>query len=370
MGFSSDATAAQSYSIVNAPLAGLLVLDLSEEMDGAYCTALLSDAGAIVTRIAEAGRDVPRAWAQRVLGESEDALRQVQAAFVRGKRRMELDLASDEGRGALERLAESADVIVDTFEPGAREKLGISYDELRRRRPQLVTASVSLWGVEAGDPLAERQAAAVVAEAESSVHFRGAGDGSPVPLSFPAGEMAAGMSAYGAIVTAVLERERTGRGRHLDISMVHVLLAFNAIMVTGAQIPSQPGTGTAGYGVFRSQDGWIVLGVNTDSLWTRLCACMGRPDLATDPRFAHYSERDRRVPEANALISEWTARHTSSELVELVGPSGVPVGRIADPRAALESAQFRRLGYLVPVADGHGGTLEVPANPLGFGTAR
>src|SRR5260221_13154534 len=105
-------------------------------------------------------------------------------------------------------------------------------------------------------------------------------------------------------MTALLERERTGRGQHIEISMVRTLLTLNSIAVTGKQIPSTREylTAPVGYGIYPTKDGYIVLGVNSDKLWRKLCESMGRPELATDPRYATYAERDSRTEEANPTI--------------------------------------------------------------------
>lgn len=346
---------------VNGPLAGISAVDLTRDLAAAHCSMLLADAGASVTAVALAGQ--PEGWEAAWAHASPASLRAMRAAVGRGKRSLELDPERPADREVLARLAADADVLLDGWAAPALAAAGVSVEELRREHPRLVVASITLWGGDGPD----HPAASVVAEAEATLLWRPRSDGSPVGFGFPVGEMAAGLAAYGAIVTALLESRRTGRGRHLPLSMVRSLLAMNSINVTGAQIPSQPGMGTAGYGVFRSRDGFIILGVNTDKLWARLCAAMERPDLAVDPRFREYRERDLRVEEANAIITDWTTRHTSDELVERIGPGGVPVGRILDPAGALASAQLHRLGYFVRVDDGGGASLEVPANPLGYG---
>lgn len=351
----------ESDDRLNGALAGLAVLDLTRSLAGAYCTMLLADAGASVTTVGPAGAgdsaedSWERAWAHR----TPATIAAMRAALARGKKALYA--------AAVSSVAEAADVIVDSGPMAAVPRpFTLDHDELRRRRPKLVTASITMWGVPPGDPLAGADASSLIAESEASLLARPRSDGAPVALGFPAGDMVTGLGAYGAIVTCLLEARRTGLGRHLDLSMVRTLLATNAINVTGAQIPAPPGHGTAGYGVFRSRDGFVILGVNTDTLWARLCGRMERPDLAADPRYAQYGERDTRVAEVNAIVTDWTLRHSSDELVEIIGPSGVPVGKILDAASARSSPHLRRLGYFLAVEDGHGATIEVPANPMGF----
>jgi crotonobetainyl-CoA:carnitine CoA-transferase CaiB-like acyl-CoA transferase len=348
-------------------LSGIRVIDLTHILAGPYCTMLLADAGAEVIKVSPPGGEFSQVHGGKRRDATGRTVSHFSAAMNRGKRSVELDLKNPAGLAVLERLIATADVVVDNFAPSSLGRMGISYEELRRRHPRLVTASINLWGVDASDPLAKRGGVAIVAEGESSVLMgRPRSDGTPAHFGFPLGDVASGLAAYAAIVSHLFRRSRTGRGGHASISMVHTLLAMSATNVTAAQIPYLPGTGTAAYGVFPTRDGHVVLGVNSDRLWARLCECMDRADLASDPRFERYTERDQRVEEANALVSAWTAAHTTAEVVDRVAPSGVPVGTVMSPEAIVTSPLIDGLGYLWDIDDGIGGTVRVPANPLGF----
>lgn len=353
-----------SDTVVNSPFAVLSVLDLTSTLAGAYCTMLLGDAGAQVTSVPMAGPG-SEPWEAAWVPRTPAVAAAMRAAVGRGKRVLDLRPEAPADRQQLAALAEAADVIVDSRAAPVLDGFGTGYQALRGRRPQLVTAAITMWAAGAAEPLAGAASSSLVAEAEASLLARPRSDGAPVALGFPAAEMVTGLAAYGALMTAVFEARRTGRGRHLDLSMISTMLAMNSINITGAQIPAPAGHGTAGYGVFKSSDGYIILGVNTDTLWALLCTCMERPDLVVDPLYQRYQERDRRVPEVNAIISEWTAGHTSDRLVELIGPSGVPVGKILDAETAHSSPHLRRLGYFRAVDTDDGRSIEVPANPMG-----
>lgn len=330
------------------PFTGARVVEVSRFEAAAFCTQLLADSGATVVKVGPPDR-APS------------------VALDHGKQCLDVDLKSAEGRRSLDGLLDAADVVVDDFEPALRDQLQLSYEALRRRRPSLITASITLWGVDADDPLASRGRASIVAEAEGTqLHWRKDKDGRPLRLGFPYGELLTGLAAYSAITTAVIEREETGLGRHLNLSMVRSLLSLNSTNVALAQIPPEPGTGTAGFSHFKARDGWIALGVNMDQLWARLAHSMDRADLAEDPRYKHYSERDRRVSEVNAMIAEWMATRGVDEIVEKVSTAGVPVGRIARPEDVLQDAAFERLGILREVDGGSGRTVRVPSSPFGF----
>jgi crotonobetainyl-CoA:carnitine CoA-transferase CaiB-like acyl-CoA transferase len=352
-------------------LTGIRVVDLTHILAGPFATQLLADAGADVIKLEPPGGEFSRVRGPQRRGADGATLSSYSAAVNRGKRSIELDLKHPKAHAIAILLIEQADVLVENFAPGAVSRLGLDFAHLRERFPNLVTCSISLWGgFESAAELARRGGLAIVAEAESTIMGTTRDrDGNPVPLGTPVSDMASGLAAYAAIVTALLERERTGRGRHVEISMVRTLLTLNSTAITGKQIASANEylRTPVGYGVYPTRDGFLVLGVNTDRLWGQLCEVMGRPDLASDPRFGSYSERDARNEEGNAIVREWTLAHTSQELMDLVGPTGLPCGRIVNPEDVLEQgSDVARLGWLLPVEDGLGGTVEVPTNTFGW----
>ena len=150
--------------------------------------------------------------------------------------------------------------------------------------------------------------------------------------------------------------------------MVRTLLALNACAVTGAQIvgANRHDLHTAGYGIFPTNDGFVAIGVNNDSLFRRFAGAMGRPDLAEDPRYATYRERDLRYAEVDAVIAGWTSSLTADEVIAHISPSGVPCGRVATPGGMLADPAYEELGLFLSVDDGLGGTIKAPNNPLGF----
>ena len=214
--------------------------------------------------------------------------------------------------------------------------------------------------------LAKRKGLAIVAESESSFcSMQRHPDGTPVRLGMALGDMASANAAYAAIVTALLARERTGMGRHLDIAMVKVLLALNSTAVTGEQMESHE-LRTAGYGIFPASDGYVAIGVNSDNLFGKLATLMGQSWMMADERYAHYVERDERAAEVNAIVKSWTSSRPARQVVDELTGVGVPGGVVATPRDVLDSDMVRELRYLIEVGDGLGGTVTVPGNPLGY----
>jgi crotonobetainyl-CoA:carnitine CoA-transferase CaiB-like acyl-CoA transferase len=340
------------------PLAGVRVLDLTHVLAGPFCTQLLAEAGADVIKIEPPGGEYSRIRGPQRRGQ-HGSLSSYSAAVNRGKRSLEIDLKSTAGRDLFLRLLARADVVVDNFAPGALERLQLASADLRVRHPRLVTASITLWGVDSRHELARRGGVALVAEAESTLmHYRRTADGAPMHLGFPLGDMSSGLAAYAAIVTALVERERTGIGQHISIGLVRNLLAMNATGITDAQRRTQASGGRAGCGIFKSKDGWVAVGLTSNAEFVRLCECTGQADLATD--------RSDDVEYVNGIVSEWAVQRTTVELVGVGLSQGIPVANLARPRDVLQDDRFRRFGFLVEVDDGLGGTISVPSSPLGF----
>jgi crotonobetainyl-CoA:carnitine CoA-transferase CaiB-like acyl-CoA transferase len=346
------------------PLTGFVVVDFTQILAGPYCTQLLGEAGATVIKVEPPGGEFSRVRGHKRRNET-GVLSSYSAAVNRNKRSICLDLKKSAGRDIALLLIERADVVIENFAPGALARLGIDFAELRRQRPELVTCSISLFGgFESAGELASRKGLAIVAESESSFSsMQRHPDGTPVRLGIALGDMASATVAYGAIVTALLGRSRGGVGRHLDISMVKVLLALNSTAITGQQMESHE-LKTAGYGIFPAADGYLAIGVNSDNLFGRLARLMDKEWMVTDPRYGHYAERDQHLPEVNAIVTEWTSARTVADVVAALTSVGVPGGAVNTPADILESSVIDRLGYLCDVDDGLGGTIRVPGNPF------
>jgi crotonobetainyl-CoA:carnitine CoA-transferase CaiB-like acyl-CoA transferase len=359
--------------LTSGPLDGVVVVDFTHILAGPFCTQLLADAGATVTKIEPPGGEWARRRGPRRVGPEGSQVSSYFAAVNRGKRSVMLDLKSPPGKALAEQLVVGADVVVENFSPGTMERLGLGLADFRARRPRLITASISLFGgYDTAGALAERGGLAVVAEAESSLMSQHRGrDGHPITTPYGLGDMASGLAAYGAITTALFERERTGQGRHLDIAMTRVLLAVNSISITGEQIRSEPGvqqedSRTAGMGIFPATDGYVAIGVNSDSLFARLALATGRPEITDNPRYASHVTRDSHVDEVNTILEDWSRDRTVDEILAALSPAGVPCGRVNTPRDMLDSPTSTRLALFEVVDDGMGGTIRSPANPFGF----
>jgi crotonobetainyl-CoA:carnitine CoA-transferase CaiB-like acyl-CoA transferase len=331
------------------PLSGVRVLDLTRVLAGPFCAMMLGDMGAEVIKIEEPGKgDDTRSWPPFVEGEATYFM-----SVNRNKHSITLNLKAPEGQEILRKLARKSDVLVENFRPGTMEKLGFGYRALARLNPRLVYCSVSGFG-ESG-PEAHRAGYDLIVQAESGVmDLTGFSDGPPVKVGNSIGDLVAGMSAAHGIVLALLARARTRRGQKVEISMLDVmasLLTYQAgIYFNTGQRPTRRGNAHPSivpYEVFRAADAFIVLGVANNSLWSRCCGALGRPELTHDPRFdteaRRVQNRDTLVPLLNDILSTRAA----AEWVKQFEAAGIPAGLIKSVAEVCESEHLKARGMIV-----------------------
>jgi formyl-CoA transferase len=318
------------------PLAGVVVLDLTQVMAGPFCTMLLGDLGADVIKIEPPGSgDLSRS-----MGGAQLALRgDDNAPFLalnRNKRSVVLDLKSAGDAESLRALARTADVFVENSRPGVMARLGVDYDALAPINPRLIYASISGFG-DTG-PYADRPGFDLVAQGMSGVmSVTGEPDRPPVKCGVPISDLSAGLFAANGIMAALIARERTGRGQRVETSLFESALAMSAwesaeYWATGAA-PRPKGSAhrlSAPYQAFRARDGYLTIAALTPRQWERLCGVLGREMLATDSRFA---TNDARMANAAALATEIESALAVAgvtEWVERLLEAGVPAGPILD----------------------------------------
>lgn len=353
------------------PLEGIRVIDLTHLIAGPFCTMLMADVGADVIKVEPPTGDIARVRPpfkqSRRAGQSMSALF---LAFNRGKRSVVLDLKSPAGRRALTKLIASAHVLVENFRPGVMARLGFSPAGLAARYPTLVFASLSSYG-DAGisNNYRERPGVAIVAEAASGLTgLTRDRYGRPTWIGFPLGDLSSGLTMYGAIMTALLNRFRTGAGARLDLSMAECMLALNATemakfqIVGAAKAYSEPLA--TPFGVFPTKDRFIVIGVNSDGFWVRLCTAMHRPDLVDDARFKTDAQRAVHSRAVIRIVTNWTSSRPGRELIRVMESNGVPCSLVASVDDVLRDAAYLSRGAVTPVADGLGTKVVLPANPM------
>jgi formyl-CoA transferase len=351
------------------PLDGIRVVDLTRVLAGPYATMLLADMGAEVVKIEERGRgDDTRAWPPFQGGESTYFM-----SVNRGKKSVTLDLKTAGGREILRRLLQGADVLLENFRPGTLERLGFGYAAAREWNPRLVYCSISGFG--GSGPEAARPGYDLIVQGESGVmDLTGFPDGPPVKMGTSIADLAAGTMAAHGIVLALFARERTGVGQKVEIAMLEVMAALltyqgQAYFATGTS-PRRRGNqhpSIVPYEVFEAADGYLTVGVANNSLWSRFCQALGRPDLATDPRFDTEARRVERRDVLVPLLAEIFRAAPVEEWVRRLGAAGVPAGKIKSVGEALESEHLKARGAIVTLAHPTAGPIRMVGPPVRLG---
>lgn len=343
-------------------LTGIRVLELGSIIAGPFCGRLLADHGADVIKIEVPGTPDPlREWGQAEV----DGHHFFWTVHARNKRCVTLDLRRAEGRNVFLRLAETADVLVESFRPGTLEKWDLGPEVLSQRNPGLVVARVSGYGQTGPD--SRRPGYASVAEAVSGMRHLNGYPGQPPPRpALSIGDSLAGMFAAQGVLMALLARERGTRrtGQVVDVALTESCLALLESTIPDYDrggIVRQPSgtrlTGIAPSNLYRSADGrWTVIAANQDSVFARLCAVMERPELVTDPRFRSHTARGRHQDEIDAIVADWAGQHDAETLTRLLEDAGVVVGPVNTVAEVVADPQLRARDMLVPHFDEATGT--------------
>ncbi len=343
------------------PLQDIVVIDLSQIYNGPYATYLMALGGAKVIKVEPPGGEPLRR--RGAVGGAA-----LPFAMLNGsKDSLVLDLKTDAGRDALKGLAASADVIVENFAPGVMDRLGIGWDVLSAVNPRLIYASSSGFGRDG--PYAAYPAMDLTIQAMGGVmHTTGFPDRPPVKAGPAMADFFAGIHLYGAIATALFDRERTSIARRVEVSMqdaVYASLSSSLGMhwATQGASPSRTGNRHGGlaespYNVYPAADGWVAIICVGEIHWKSLCRVMGRPDLADDSRFSSLKSRVAHMDLIDETLSDWTRRHPKALLFDTMMAGKVPCAPVRtldevmhDPnmhaRGALQWQDHPELGRIV-----------------------
>ncbi|GGN59745.1 CoA transferase [Novosphingobium indicum] len=323
------------------PLAGVRVLDFTRVLAGPAASLALADLGAEVFKIEPPGTgDETRTFPPMRDGESHYYL-----AINRGKRSIVVDLKSAEGIALVKDLAAKCDVLVENYRPGVMDRLGLGYETIKAINPRLIYCSISGYG-QTG-PLKDRPSFDIVLQAMSgALSMNGEPDGLPMKLGIPLGDLVGGINGPIGILSALYERERTGMGRHIDISLMDGLMGMLGYIAqlaffTGKD-PQRVGSqhpNLVPYGIFPANDGSIVIACLTPSFWSRVCRSIERPELIEDARYDTLEKRRDAREEVNAIVSAFTEQHTVDDLVEIFTHHEVPHAPILGVTEALSQPQ-------------------------------
>ena len=352
------------------PLDGFTVLDFTRVLAGPFATALLADLGAEVIKV-----EPPHGDDYRDIGPLRRGESALFSVMNRNKKSVALDLKNPAAVELVLDLAARCDVVVENFRPGVADRLGIGAMTLLRRNPRLVYISISGFG-QTG-PLAHRPAYDIVIQAMSGLmETTGSPDGPPMLVGEAVSDVVTGLFASWAVLAALLHARRSGRGQHVDVAMFDSMLACLPTSVarylfTG-QAPMRVGNRhplSAPFGVYRAADGYFALAVLNARLFGNLAAVLGRPALASTPRYATDELRSEHEGELRAIIEGWAATRAVDRVVAELEAGGVPAAPLWNVAQALGSEQARSRNLVRPVHDDRLPGLELPTQPVRFNAA-
>ena len=346
-------------------LEGIRVLDVTQVMAGPFCAMQLCDMGADVIKVEPPEGDPTRRMGARTGSDSAGF-----AALNRGKRAIVLDLKSAAGRRAFQTLVARADILIENFRPGVMRQLGLDYDALSAECPRLVYASISGYGQTGPD--AARGGFDLIAQGVSGLmSVTGEPGGAPVKCGVPLTDLGAGLFALAAILAALHHRDRTGRGQHIDTSLVEAGLALSvweaAEYFTEGVTPRPLGSAhrfLAPYQAVRCADGHITIGAGTDRLFIDLCALLDHPEWATMPEFAEPSARVRNRSALIDRIEAITSTNTKAHWLAKLEAHGIPCGPINTYADAFGDPQIQARQMVVEIDHPSLGALRTLGSPI------
>jgi crotonobetainyl-CoA:carnitine CoA-transferase CaiB-like acyl-CoA transferase len=326
------------------PLDNIRILDITRALAGPYCTMMLGDLGADVIKVERPGSgDETRGWGPPFVGKPYGPYPGESAYFIaanRNKRSVTVNIQTAEGQEIVQRLAGTADVLVENYRTGDLDKLGLGYPDLQRLYPTLIYCSISGYG--RTGPFAARPGYDAILQAEGGMmSITGPVDGPPSRAGIPIIDITSGMFAATAILAALRARDLTGEGQLVDISLFdsHIALLANVASnyLVGGEPPRRFGNAHPNlvpYEAFTARDGWFIVGVANEKQWGLLCNMLGRPDMKADSRFAsngnRVANRETLVDELNKTFSQRDANDWLADLAK----AGLPCGPIRRQRRA------------------------------------
>jgi crotonobetainyl-CoA:carnitine CoA-transferase CaiB-like acyl-CoA transferase len=348
------------------PLDGVRILELGQIIAGTYGSQVVSDLGAEVIKVetpeGDLGR-IPSVAPYR--GESGLFL-----TFNRNKKSIVVNLKADEGRQIFYDLVKTADVVIDNFRPGVLERLKIDYETLKAIKPDIIQCSVTGFG-EAGE-YKDFPAVDIIIQAISGyMAITGEPGRPPVRTGIPIADLSGGIFSCKAILAALFDRERTGKGRRIELSMfdgmLNLLTYMGTMWLTNGELPQPPGSAheyTVPWQAFRVKDGYVVVATRQDAFWRKLCQALGRPDLDEDERFKTNAQRVQHrailVPELEAIL----AAKTIDEWMALFKEFDVPAAPVNNLDRAFAEPPVAERGMIAEYDHPKAGKVRLPGNPI------
>jgi crotonobetainyl-CoA:carnitine CoA-transferase CaiB-like acyl-CoA transferase len=350
------------------PLQDLRVLDFTRVLAGPSASLALADLGAEIIKVEPPGTgDETRTFPPFREGESHYYI-----AINRGKKSIVIDLKTAGGVALAKDLAARSDVLIENYRPGVMERLGLGYEALAADNPGLIYCSISGFGQ--NGPLRDKPSFDIVLQALSgALSVNGEPGDPPTKLGIPLGDLVGGVNGPIGILAALHERNRTGRGRHIDVSLLDSMLGMLGYLAQIAfftgEDPQPQGCqhpNLVPYGRFPARDGAIIIACLTDAFWTRVCNALDMPELAGDPRFDSLEKRRQARDAVNAIVSGFTQTRTVAELEQLLTTHQVPNAPILGVQEALAQPQSAARDMVVETDHLTLGKLPIVNRPIKF----
>lgn len=361
------------------PLEGIRVLDLTVALAGPYGSLLLGGLGAEVIHVeAPGGGDIARSNPPYVGQDGlhfgvrqDDEVSLTILNRARNKKSITLDLKSKQGRAIFMQLARECDVVIENASEGATARLGVDYESVRQANPKIIYASIKAFGEPS--PYPQLKGMDIIVQALSGVmDVTGLADGPPTRWGLPIADMVAPLFAVNGILAALIHRGKTGVGQMVQVSMLDCLASlvaeehFDVFLAQG--YPKRSGNfhdRLVPFGVYGTRDGYVALVAFQPDWFRGVMEAIGRPGLASDPRYATRGPRMKHAAEINAMIQAWTGQHGTVEVIrELQEKRGVPCAPVRSPLDVLQDPVLQERGAVVPLE--HPGLAKAPAMGMGL----
>jgi crotonobetainyl-CoA:carnitine CoA-transferase CaiB-like acyl-CoA transferase len=360
-----DATATDTASPTPGPLSGVKVLDLSRFIAGPLCAQILADFGAEVVKVERPAGEDSRHHGPYWQGESIYMF-----LYHRNKQAATLDTRHPKALGLLERLVKWADVVIENFRPGTMEAMGLGYERMKELNPGVILVSISGFGQTGPD--SKRALFDAISQASSGLmSMTGEPDGKPTLSGTYIADYTTGYQGAIGAMAALMHKARTGEGQLVDIASYDTMFSalgtrLIAELMLGLEMPRSGSRDllTAPVNVYEAADGPIYIQAGTASLFPKLCAVMGRDDLATEERFTTVEGRMADQEYLEAIIQDWAGSRTRDDIGAQLDAAGVPYAQVASVAEVARSPQIAAREMIVEAEHPSLGTIRMPANPI------
>jgi CoA:oxalate CoA-transferase len=352
--------------MMSKPLEKIVVLDLTRVLAGPFCTMILSDLGAEIIKVEIPGTgDDSRAYGPFIGSRSLYFL-----SINRGKKSISLNLKHAKGKQILMDLVRHADVLVENYRPGTMEKLGLGYDTLKEINPALIYAASSGFGH--SGPYSQKPAYDILAQALGGImSITGWPGSAPTRVGMSLGDITAALFTSIGVATALYQREKTGLGQKIDVSMLdsQVAILENALVRFQSEGRNPEPLGNrhptiTPFQAYKGSDEYFVIAVGNDTLWQTFCQAIGRGDILIDPRFTTNKLRTENINELNAILDEVFIDRTAQQWLSLFERVKLPCAPINSVDKVMSDPQVLSRNMIVEVEDSIAGTVKIAGNPI------